>query len=176
MQTTNDNKKVIPFGGILLVLAGIFALLQQFVTIELSGGLFFAVLGLFFILWGATQHKVGLLIPGGILTGLSIGVFLVEDASTIPEHFEGSVFLLSLAAGFALVTLLSRIFTSEKSWWALIVSGVLALVGGGILILEMPDTNTLKPLVEAVFNFSNYLWPLVLVAIGVWIIVKKREV
>jgi cadmium resistance protein CadD (predicted permease) len=100
----------------------------------------------------------------------------VEDASTIPEHFEGSVFLLSLAAGFALVTLLSRIFTSEKSWWALIVSGVLALVGGGILILEMPDTNTLKPLVEAVFNFSNYLWPLVLVAIGVWIIVKKREV
>ena len=176
MQTTNDNKKVIPFGGILLVLAGIFLLLQQFVTIELSGGLFFAVLGLFFILWGSSQRKAGLLIPGGILTGLSIGVFLVEDSCTIPERFEGGFFLLSLAAGFALITILSRIFTSERNWWALIVGGALALVGGGVLILEMPNSNALKSVVEAVFNFSNYLWPLVLVAIGIWIIVRKREV
>ena len=175
MQTTNDNKKAIPFGGILLVLAGIFALLQQFVTIELSGGLFFAVLGLFFILWGANQHKVGLLIPGGVLTGLSVGVFLVEDAGAIPEHFEGGVFLLSLAAGFGLITLLSRLFTPESSWWALIVGGALALVGAGVMIIEMPDSNALKPVIEAIFNFSNYLWPVVLVIIGIWIIVKKRE-
>jgi hypothetical protein len=175
MQTTNNHNKVIPFGGILLVLAGIFALLQQFVTIEISGGLFLAVLGLFFILWGATQRKAGLLIPGGILVGLSVGVFLVEDVNFIPEHFEGSVFLLSLAAGFALITLLSFIFTSERYWWALIVSGVLTLVGGGVMVLETPDTNALKPLVEAIFNLSNYLWPLVLVAIGLAIIFKKRE-
>ena len=177
MQTTDHNfqKKVFPFGGLLLVIAGIFMLLNQFVEINIGGGVFFGALGLFFILWGATNRNAGLLIPGGILTGLSMAVFLVEDANAIPEYYQGGVFVIALAVGFALITLMTRIFTGQAHWWALIVAGLLALVGGGIIVVEMPNAGMLKQVVEAVFTASQYLWPLVLVGLGLWIIFKKRD-
>ncbi|HBX71150.1 MAG TPA: hypothetical protein DEH25_17680 [Chloroflexi bacterium] len=177
MQTTENNtqKKTFPFGGILLVLAGLFMLLNQFIELELSGGLFFGALALFFILWGATNRAAGLLIPGGILTGLSIGVFLVEDANAIPEAYQGGVFVIALALGFALISLLTRIFTGEAHWWALIVAAVLALIGSGIILIEMPNAGVLKQIAEAVFTASQYLWPLALVGLGLWIIFKKRD-
>jgi hypothetical protein len=177
MDSTNQNlqKRAFPFGGILLVIAGLFLLLNQLVEINLSGGIFFGALGLFFILWGATNRNAGLLIPGGIITGLSFGIFLVEDVSVIPEHYQGGVFVIALAVGFALITLLTRIFTGQAHWWALVVAGVLALVGGGIIIVEMPNAGMLRQAVEAVFTASQYLWPLVLVGLGLWIIFKKRD-
>ena len=60
MQTTNNNlqKKVFPFGGVLLVLGGLFMLLNQFVDINLGGGIFLGALGLFFIIWGATTEML----------------------------------------------------------------------------------------------------------------------
>ena len=178
MEKSDNNlqKKVFPFGGILLVIAGLFMLLNQFVTINISGGIFLAALGLFFILWGATNRNAGLLIPGGILTGLSVGVFLVEDASLIAEPYQGGAFVAALAVGFALITILTRLFTGESHWWALIVAGVLALVGGGIIIVEMPNGGLLQQVVEAAFTASQYLWPLVLVGLGLWIIFKKKGV
>ena len=176
MSTNHENqKKNIPFGGILLILGGLFLLLQQLADFEITGGVFLAGLGLFFILWGATTRKAGLLIPGGIITGISVGVFLVEDVNIIAEPAQGGVFVLALAAGFALVTVLTQLFTPEKNWWALIVASVLALVGGGILIVESPNASALKPVVESIFNASQYFWPLVLVAIGLWIIFRKKE-
>jgi hypothetical protein len=177
METTNHElqKRAFPFGGILLVIAGLFLLLNQFVEIDLSGGIFFGALGLFFILWGATNRNAGLLIPGGIITGLSLGIFLVEDVTVVPEHYQGGVFVIALAAGFALITLLTRIFTGQAHWWALVVAGILALVGSGIIIVEMPDAGMLQNVVEAVFTASQYLWPLVLIGLGLWIILKKRN-
>ncbi len=177
MQTTDNNlqKKVFPFGGVLLVLGGLFMLLNQFMEINISGGVFLAALGLFFIFWGATIHNAGLLIPGGILTGMSIGVFLVEDMNALPEYTQGGAFVISLALGFALITLLTRIFTDCVHWWALIVAGILALVGTGIIIVEMPNASMLQQVVETAFTVSQYLWPLVLVGLGLWIIIKKRD-
>jgi hypothetical protein len=178
MNTTDNKlqKKVFPFGGILLVLAGLFMLLNQLVEINIGGGIFFAALGLFFIIWGAVNRNAGLLIPGGILTGLSMGVFLVEDVSTVPEAYQGGVFVIALAVGFALIPLLTRIFTGNAHWWALVVAGILALVGAGIVIVEMPNAGMLAQIVEAAFTASQYLWPLVLVGLGLWIIFKKRSV
>lgn len=178
MQTTNHNlqKKVFPFGGVLLVLGGLFMLLNQFVDINLGGGVFLGALGLFFIIWGATTRNVGLLIPGGILTGLSTGVFLVEDINALPEYAQAGTFVIALGLGFALITVLTRIFTDSTHWWALIVAGILTLVGSGIIIVEMPYGGMIQQVVEVAFTASQYLWPLVLVGFGLWIIFKKRNV
>ena len=178
MEKSDNNiqKKVFPFGGILLVLAGLFMLLAQFITFDIGGGIFLGALGLFFILWGATNRNAGLLIPGGILTGLSVGVFLVEDANLIAEPYQGGAFVVALAAGFVLITLLTGLFTGKAHWWALIVAAVLALVGSGIIIVEVPNGGTLQQIVEAAFTASQYLWPLVLVSLGLWIIFKKKGI
>lgn len=176
MQTTTNDlqKKAFPFGGILLVLVGLFLLLNQLVEFTIGGGVFFGALGIFFILWGATNRNAGLLIPGGIVTGLSIGIFLVEDVNLIPEPYQGGVFVIALAAGFVLVTLLTRLFAECTHWWALLVAGILSLVGTGIIIVEMPNDGLLKQIVETAFTASQYLWPLVLILLGLWIIVKKK--
>ena len=172
----STQKSIFPFGGILLIVAGLFLLVQQFVEIDLSGGAFLAALGIFFVLWGATHHKAGLLIPGGILSGLSLGVFLTEETNgMISSHLEGGVIVLCLAAGFAFITLLTQLFTDEKGWWGLIVGGILVLVGTGIIIIESPGSGTLKTLVESAFRALNYLWPLVLVGLGVKVILDKRN-
>jgi len=57
----------------------------------------------------------------------------------------------------------------------LIVSGILALVGAGIIIVESPDTGALKDIVENAFRWLNYLWPLVLIGLGIKIIIDKRD-
>lgn len=166
--------KTIPFGGILLILLGIYILLEQILDIQMKGGIFLAALGLIFILWGSTQHKAGLLIPGGILTGMSIGIMLVEDSGTIPTLYSEGVFLLALGAGFGLVKILVHLFTTEKYWWAVIVASILALLGSGLIILEMPDTHAIKHLIEVIFTGLQYLWPLALILLGIIIILKRR--
>jgi hypothetical protein len=144
--------------------------------IELSGGVFLGALGLFFILWGAVNRTAGLFIPGGILSGLSVGVFLIEDMIiTSGEMFEGGIVLLSLAGGFALIPVLSWLFTRCLNGWAWIVSGALALLGAGLIILELPNAGILQQVVETIFNASQYFWPLVLIGLGIWIIFQKRE-
>jgi hypothetical protein len=178
MDTNNSSneKRTFPFGGILLVLGGLFLLFQQSVEFEMSGGVFFGALALFFILWGATTRNIGLLIPGGILSGMSVGVFLIEDSTgLIPDHYAGSTFLFSLALGFVLITVLGLIFTNAKAWWSLIVAGIVGLVATGVAILEAPEASALKPVAEAVFNSLNYLWPVVMVGLGLWIIFRRNE-
>jgi len=175
MTTSKSTEtKTIPFGGILLILLGILILLEQIFDIQMKGGIFLAALGLIFILWGSTQHKAGLLIPGGILTGMSIGVMLVEDSGTIPTSYAEGVFLLSLGAGFGLVTILAHLFTIEKYWWAAIVASILSLLGSGLIILEMPDGHVIKQLIEVIFAGLQYLWPLALILLGITIVLKRR--
>lgn len=175
MTTTNPiEKKAIPFGGILLMLLGLFILIEQIFDFEMNGGIFLAALGLIFILWGATQRKAGLLVPGGILTGLSVGVILVEEAGTVPAAYGEGAFLVALAAGFGLITLLVQLFTAEKYWWSLIVAAVLSLIGTGLIIMEMPNAQPLKQVLEAIFNGLQYLWPAALICLGLWIITKRR--
>jgi len=106
---------------------------------------------------------------------MSLGVFLIEDTNTIAEYYHGGAFLFSLGVGFALIPLLSRLFTEDSHWWALIVTGGLALLGSGIIIMEMPNADALKQIVVSLFNASQYFWPVGLMALGLWIIFKKKE-
>jgi len=150
------------FAGLVLILVGVLALFRnwlpfdpaQFFTTYLS-----LILGLAFIAVGLYTREAGWLIPGGILTGLAAGfAFLIGPLSGyVGDEAGAGVFMLGLAGGFALITILTVLFTREHFWWALIPAAVLALVGlavgyGGVFWRAL--------------TWLQWLWPVTLIVLG----------
>ena len=113
----------------------------------------------------------GLLIPGGILSGIGLGVYLQQVSFPhLTDTAGGGVFLLAFALGWVLIPALTLLVTGKAHWWPLIPAGIMAVIGGALLAggaaLELLDT---------VGQFLGYLWPLVLVGIGLYVIAKGRR-
>lgn len=154
-------------GGVILIVIGVLAILLQ--TNVLRGNLwpqlFIPALGLIFLLWGMLARRGGLLIPGGILLGLGAGAVLsttlFENAK--PETQSGIV-LTAFGLGWALITLTSAITTERTMWWALIPGGILLVLGVIILLGVMASA----------VQYINWLWPIILIVIGLLIIFRRR--
>ncbi|NJN16590.1 MAG: hypothetical protein HC822_10105 [Oscillochloris sp.] len=75
-----------------------------------------AILALIFLVTGAMNRSAGLLIPGGILGGIALGAGLIEGPfAGVGDPLSGGIFLLSFAAGWVLITVMSLIFTKIRS-------------------------------------------------------------
>lgn len=149
--------------GIAFILLGFFWLANEFIDFNI-GALVLPGLALVFIVWGILTRESGLLVPGGILAGVGAGVYLMNS---LPLGGSGQpgVFLLSLAAGFASVTVLSRVFSDETHWWALWPAFFIGLTGlalslGGVALTAL--------------EFVGTYWPVVLILIGVSIIFRRK--
>lgn len=156
-------------GGMILILVGLLALLQQFVSLAWLGDLFLPGLALVFIAAGLLRNQVGLIIPGGILAGIGAGA-IVENSLRLPEAQSGAVVLMVFACGWALITLLSAVINRRDSrqgiaWWALIPAGVMGAIGGLILI----GGTALKAL-----ELAGKAWPLVLIALGLYLLLRRK--
>lgn len=155
-------------GGAVLVLIGLMALANQY--IEFNGWIFMGALGLIFLLAGLGTRKAGLIIPGGILSGIALGIYLIEGPYRLTgDPAKGGIFLLAFAAGWVLITLLSLFVSAlaadqPRLYWALIPAGVLAATGGLLV------TNNLRAL-----ELVGMAWPLVLIAVGLYIVLKRRQ-
>jgi hypothetical protein len=153
-------------GGTLLIAIGLLVLLAQDVNTETLGLLFLPALGGIFLVAGILGRQVGFLIPGGILTGIGLGaIFTQSPTLAATETAQGSVFFIGFALGWFLITVLSKLFTTETQWWALIPGAIMALIGGG-LMLGGAALNVLE--------FAGRWWPLILVALGLIIIVRRK--
>ncbi|WP_287905141.1 hypothetical protein [Chloroflexus sp.] len=92
------------------------------------------------------------------------------DTLLLPESLEGGVFLLSFAVGWLAISLLSAFFAGERMWWPFIPAGVMAVIGSLILVGEGGMT-----LLDFLFNRAGWVWPLVLIALGVVLILRKPQ-
>ena len=144
-KVANVRREQVP--GLALVIIG--ATLLVLLQLGATGEVVVALVGAAFLVVYAATRSYGFLVPGGILTGLGIGLVLESILAL------GGGVLLSLAAGFAFVALLDRIAGGrrEGGWWPLIPAGILAVTGltqvlGGWEILRQ-------------------WWPLALIAVGV---------
>lgn len=157
--------------GLVLVLIGAYLLAVQLFHLNL-GVFFLPGLALIFIAWGLSARLVGLLIPGGVLAGIGTGIFLVEQVFPAgAENFKGGIFLLSLAGGFALITVLSYLLKSYHPasivfTWALIPASILGLIGG-LLALGGSALKVLEVIGQG--------WPVVLIAIGLYLILRRNS-
>lgn len=115
----------------------------------------FLLVGGIFIAAFLSEREYGYLVPGGVLTGLGVGL-LIEDWSLLsvaqPVPF-------GLGCGFLLVYALDRLFTRASNWWPLIPGGILVLVGIGAQ----------RGVVRWLFREG---WPLALVAVGLFLVLR----
>jgi hypothetical protein len=165
METSTKKRKHL-VGGLLLILVGTVLLVARFTEIDLLGLSIPLLLGLGFLTWGLTTRSVGLLIPGGILTGIGTGTLLIEGFGTnLGESAEGGLFLVAFAGGWGLISLLAALVLKTEMWWPLIPAAIIGAVGGALLI----GGTALK-----VLELVNNLWPLGLIIIGLYLLLWRR--
>lgn len=138
--------------GLALVIIG--ATLLALLQLGATGEVVVALVGAAFLVVYATTRLYGFLVPGGVLTGLGVGLVLESTLDV-----RGGV-LLSLAAGFGFVALLDRLAGGRRDggWWPLIPAGILVVIGLSQVLGGW----------EALQRW----WPLALVAVGVVSLVR----
>jgi hypothetical protein len=152
-------------GGAVLVALGLFLLAQQFLRFDL-GWWVLPGLALAFLAAGVATRKAGLLIPGSLLGGLSLGLAgTLYPFKALAEPTQGGLLLLTLAAGFAFITPLTALVTRRAHWWALVVAAVLALVSGALFAGDAG--------VRAL-ELAGKVWPPAPVAIGAGLILRRK--
>jgi hypothetical protein len=139
--------------GLALIAVGSFLLVVQ--AIPDAGRLVPLGLGIVFLVAGVARRVYGFVVPGGILTGVGLGVAL---SGWLPAAPAGGLVLLSMAAGFLSIWVIgSALRLPENHWWPFIPGTVLGIVGlavlGGDAFVELLRW-----------------WPLALIVIGVAIV------
>jgi hypothetical protein len=162
----NMNRNTLAAGIGLIALGALFLLVQVFENLDF-GLLILPAMGVIFLAWGLIARQVGLLIPGGILSGLGIAIVLTENVLTnLDGDAEGGIFVLAIAAGFVLVWLLGTLVLKQSSWWALIPGGIMGLIGVALMI----GGKALEAL-----ELINYVWPVALIVGGLVILFRMRN-
>jgi hypothetical protein len=148
--------------GVMLLLLGVFALAAQFTAI---GVLALPAIGIFFLVWGLLARNAGLLIPGGVLSGVALGVWGTGTAfAQVSDEHQGGMFMLGFAVGWALISLFGLLI-GERMVWPLIPGGIFAIIGGA-LVAGGPLLTLL--------SYAGKLWPLALIGIGLWLLLRAR--
>lgn len=168
VKNTETRKHLV--SGIGLVVLGLLFLAGQLTDWDFFGFLVLPAIALVFIVWGALTRTAGLMIPGGIIGGISFGVGLIELPAMAQvvqtENGEGGLFMLGFAGGWVLITALTALFTDETHWWPLIPAGImgviaLALLAGGIFF--------------ELLTYINYVWPVVLIVVGLLLLFRREK-
>ena len=152
-------------GGIVLILLGLFLLVGQLTSWNISW-LGLAGLAAIFLVWGLVVRTFGLIVPGSILAGIAFGVALNDSVfPAFVDEKSGGLFLLAFSSGWGLMALLSIFTNGGFRWWPLIPGGILALVG--LALMAGP---------QGLFflSYMNLLWPLLLIGLGIFLLLRRR--
>ncbi len=158
-QTTKTRQHDIK-AGIILVLIGLgllitYTLKVAWVPVWVAG---LGILG-----WGAATHGVRRIIAGSLITGTGLAIVVQTGpwSSGLTDQVRVVIFLFCLALGWFLIPLLTGLATSKTLWWPLIPGLVLAITAGAFWV----SADWVKAL-------STIAWPLMLVVIGVFLIIR----
>ena len=120
--------------------------------LEIQGGLVLLTIASCFLFFAFWKRIYGLLIPGGILAGLSLGV-------TFAELTNGVSVLWGLALGFLAILFLGRALFNQRSNWPVYPAVPLFAVGVIVAIASLPSLFS-----------AGVLWlPLLLVGAGLYL-------
>lgn len=150
--------------GVLLVAVGGVLLATRVSSLD-SAPAWLMGLGLALAALGVLRRGYAALVAGCVMIGLGAGMLLGDAAvAGLPKN---AWLLLALGGGFVLVYLLDLVLRLNRHWWPLIPGAVLAAMGGARLVSRV---QLVPPSVEA---FVRMWWPVGLVAVGVWLLVRS---
>jgi uncharacterized membrane protein (UPF0136 family) len=112
-------------------------------------------------------RHAGLMIAGGILSGLGLGLLLVTR-HVFPETGSAGIIILALGAGFLVISPLSMLFSNRTQLWPLLPGSLLALIGMLLLIGSVGLD---------ILSWARSLWPLILIVLGgyfLWEVYRRR--
>ncbi len=120
---------------------------------------------------GNSRHPgkghIGLIVIGSLLSGLVAAIVLVVGPlGGSQEHVISGAVLLAFAFGWALLALLSTLWTDQPQRWAAVPAAFMGLFGAGLIVFA-PDARAL--------NIVSWVWPLPVFALGVWMIAIARR-
>ncbi len=112
-------------------------------------------------------RRPALIVAGSLLAGLVAATALVLGPfAGAREAVITGALLLGFAVGWALLAVLSVRFTDRPQRWAAVPAAAMALTGAGLVALA-PGAATLTAL--------GWVWPPLLLALVVWMIVRARR-
>ena len=117
---------------------------------------------------GATTTRgeghIGRVVAGSLIGGLVAAVVLVAGPfAGAKEHVITGTVLLAFALAWATLAVLSKRCTNQPQRWAIVPAAVMACAGSSILVFA-PTGNEL-----------GWVWPPVMVALVIWMIVQARR-
>ena len=146
-------------GGSILIAVGATYLLLA-LGYENAGSVLFVALGLaFFAAYVAGPRPYVYLVPAAVLLGFGLGLFIPEIAG-LRGQLASLVFFALLAAG-----LLGVFIVAPSHRWPLVPA---ALVGAIAIVLALSGTELIPP------GVPSFLVPLLLIAIGAFLLVEQR--
>ncbi len=137
-QNKADTFRRIPvLIGAAMLTVGTFVLVDQYLG---TGWLPWAAIGLagfLFLIEGARSQKLGWLIPGGLISGTGAGMLFAFGSSAEGELLSKiGILLISIAAGWGLITAGSFPGKGKTAWWALVPGGIFAAAGACLLFSD----------------------------------------
>ena len=148
--------------GIVLILVGAATLFQRWFDI---GNFVVLLLGVGMLVWGSISHRTGWIIAGGVLTGIGLGILVMEGPWQFPAADQNGVFLICFAFGWFLIAILTALFTCMQ-WWALIPGGIMGLIGGSILITN----GTIR------WEDLNLVYAVILISLGLILLANRGRI
>jgi hypothetical protein len=156
--TNHDHWWALIPGIIFLALAttiGLNSFLPRFAETNLGGTIILGGIALSFLLvYLAERGNWWAIIPAGVMATIAIVAVIDNNTSSIAT---GGIFFLGLGITFVLVAVLPNPVGPMR--WAWIPAGILGLMGVLILI--------------AAENLINYIWPSVIILVGIWLIFRS---
>lgn len=142
--------------GTVLIVVGVGLLVLQVLEgASRAGWLLF--LGALFIVGHIYRQTYGFLVAGGIIAGVGLGQ-LGEELLDVGSGI-GSV---GLGLGFISIYVIDRFNREGAPWWPLIPGGILVVTG-------------VADLGEPLAAFMDYVWPAVLIIIGLALLLGFRR-
>jgi len=99
-----------------------------------------------------TTHSIGRIVVGCLTTGVlvSLALVVVGPVAGAQEHVITGTVLLTFAASWALLAILSMRWTEQPQRWAAMPAGFMAVVGAGLIVFE-PNGSAIDML--------GWVWP-----------------